>query len=269
MEQKTQFFLSIINRFGWLGNWLFFLVALIECLPFIGGFFPGGTLVSIGGFFAAQGHFNIWEIIIFATIGAVIGDFSGYSLGRWGSDWLLRQGLIKPALMSKGQDFFTKHGAKSIFWGRFIGATRAVVPFIAGASRMKSGTFLFWNVVSAIGWAAFNAGLGYFSGNIIAIIWQKWSHRLGLVAIVTAIVLVSAWVAHRHGETIIQYFKNHSLRFKDKLTSTSRFNKLAAKEPIVEDFFSSPFAAERIYATSLIISILAASYILAEILDLF
>ena len=79
---------NLLIQFAWLGDWLFFTLAFIESAPFIGVFIPGATLVSVGGFLASQGLLSTWHIIIFATIGAIIGDFFSYSLGRWGGAWI-------------------------------------------------------------------------------------------------------------------------------------------------------------------------------------
>ena len=91
--------LNLLKEFAWLGNWLFFTLAFIESAPFVGMFIPGATLISVGGFLASQDVLNTWDIIIFATVGAIIGDFFSYSLGRWGGTWIKDKKIktIKPA----------------------------------------------------------------------------------------------------------------------------------------------------------------------------
>ena len=122
----------LLIKFAWLGDWLFLVLAFIESAPVIGVFIPGATLISVGGFLASQGILNVWDIIIFASVGAILGDFFSYSLGRWGGEWIKRKKLINRTLIHHGEKFFAKYGNKSIFWGRFFGPIRALITFIAG-----------------------------------------------------------------------------------------------------------------------------------------
>lgn len=268
MDNKTDFFLSLLAKFGWLGNWLFLFIALIECIPIAGGFFPGGTLISIASFFAAQGYFNIWDVIIFATIGAVIGDYSGYALGRWGSGWLIKKNIIKPGLIDKGEDFFKRHGNKSIFWGRFIGATRAVIPFVAGTSRMKPRSFFLWNAIGSIFWAFFNAGLGYFSGNIIAVIIQKGSNRLAIIVGIILFILAVYWLFHKKRESIRDYFAKKSQEFTKKVFARNEVKKLTDRQPVITELFQTQASQQLIFAEFLAAIVLLLLYILALILDM-
>lgn len=269
MDKKTDFFLAILNRFGWLGNWLFFLIALTECIPIVGSIFPGGTLISIAAFFAAHGYFNVWDIFAFAIVGAIIGDYSGYSLGRWGSDWLVKKNLIKQETIDKGEDFFRRHGNKSIFWGRFIGATRAIVPFVAGTSKMKARSFFFWNSLSALGWAVYNVGLGYFSGNIIAIIIKKGSSRFFMLIGLALIALAAYWLIKKKGQSIWVFFVKKSEWFMEKIFSTRWFKRIESRYPVTDELLQSQISQEKVFASILGIAILIILYVLVIILDFF
>jgi len=267
MHHGLNLFLSILGKFGWLGNWLFLLIALAECVPFVGSIFPGGTLIVVGGFFAGQGYFSAWNIMIYATIGAIIGDYSGYSLGRWGGDWLIRKQIIKPELIVQGETFFKKYGAPSIVWGRFIGATRAVVPFIAGSTKMKQRYFLFWNIIGAVVWSAAHVLLGYFSGNIIAIVIKKWSHRLSLILSITLVVAFFYWLIKKHHQNIWRYFKKQSARFTEALFASRWFKWLDERYPVISEFFQTRVSQERIFGGFLVAIILVILYILTIALD--
>lgn len=269
MEQGINFFLAIFGRFDWLGNWLFLFISLAECVPFIGAFFPGGTLISIGAFFAAQGFFNIWGLIIFSVIGAIIGDYIGYAAGRWGGKWLEKKGIVKTAWLMKGEEFFQKYGTRSLLWGRFIGATRAAMPFIAGISKMKQGTFLFWNVISTLLWAVWSIGLGYFSGNLIAVIIEKWSHKLTAALPLLAIAALIYLIIKKHGESYWQYFKHSSFTFMDKITAKAWFQTLSQRQPAIPEIVSAKKSQEQIYAGFLTLLSLLIIYLLALIFDLF
>jgi len=269
MEHGLNFFLALSGRFGWLGNWLFFFIALTECVPFAGAVFPGGTLVSIGSFMAAQGLFNIWGLIIFAILGAIAGDWGGYALGRWGGQWLEDRGIIKRAWLAKGEEFFKKYGTKSILWGRFVGATRAVVPFVAGASKMNQRTFLLWNVLSALLWAAWNVGLGYFSGNIIAIIIKKWSYHLGGAISILAVIALIYLTVKKHGESYWQYFKYSSLVFMEKIATSNLFQSVSRRQPAIPEIIEGKSNQEIIFGWFLTLISLIIIYFIVIILDLF
>ncbi len=258
----------LLNRFSWLGNGLFLAIALVECIPFLGSIIPGGTLIFIAGILSAQGYFNVWDVLIFATIGALIGDYSGYSLGRWGGNWLRRKNIIKKELITKGESFFNKYGAPSIFWGRFIGATRAIVPFIAGSTRLRPWTFFSWNLAGAIGWAFSHVFLGYFSGNIIAIVIRKWSGRLSIILIVALSAFLIYWLLRKKGQSIWDYFVKQSDRFTDKLFSFSIFKKIENRYPVTEEILQTRTSRERIFGGVLGAVILILLYVLVFILDL-
>ncbi len=269
MDKKTQFFLSILERFGWLGNWLFLFIALTECVPFFGSIFPGGTLIFIAGVLAAQGYFNVWDVLIFAGIGALIGDYMGYSLGRWGGNWLRRKNIIKAELIKKGEDFFNHYGPPSIFWGRFIGATRAIVPFIAGSTRMNPWVFFGWNLAGSIGWAFSHVFLGYFSGNIIAIVIKKWSGRLSWILLIVLISLFLYWFIKKHHQHIGLMYLKLSLKFTNFLYSRTWFKKSATRQPVITEFFQNQISQEKIFGAFIASIILILLYFLVIILDFF
>lgn len=269
MNTNNQLFTSIIAKFGWLGNSLFFFIAFIECIPLIGGFFPGGTLITIGGFLAAQGYFNVWNVLIFSILGAIIGDYIGFSLGRYGRSWLLKKKLLKTEFLTKGDSFFHNYGPMSIFWGRFIGAIRAIVPFIAGSSKMKAKSFLFWNISGAIGWAIYNVGVGYFAGNLLASIIEKASHELWLVLLIAVSLGIVYWIVKKHGQSLWEYFKFESAIFTKKLFAQSWYQSLSRRYPIISEFFENKVSQEKIYGGTMGIIILVTLYIIALISDWF
>ena len=269
MNHKIAYFLTILAKFGWLGNWLFLFIALTECIPFIGSIFPGGTLIFIAGFLAAQGYFHVGDVIIFAALGALIGDYSGYALGRWGGNWVRSKKIIKEEWIIKGENFFNKYGASSIFWGRFIGATRAIVPFIAGSTRMKPRVFFSWNLFGAIGWALAHVLLGYFSGNIITVVIHKWSHRLSLIVLIAAIIFILYWIIRKNHQNIWLYYVKTSQQFSKKLSSYAWYNKITGVYPVTGEFFQTQISQEKIFGGFLSAVFLIILYILVFVLDLF
>jgi len=269
MDKKIEFFLAILAKFGWMGNWLFLFIAAVECIPFLGAVIPGGTLIFIAGFLAAHGYFNVYDVLIFATIGALIGDYSGYALGRYGGNWLRKKNVIKAELITKGEVFFNKYGAPSIFWGRFIGATRAIVPFIAGSARINQRVFFFWNFLGAIGWALSHVLLGYFSGNIVAIVIKKWSYRLSWILLAVAVFLFFYWLMRKHHQNIGRYYVRTSEKFTEKIFTHVWLQKLTGQYPITGELFQNKINPNKVFGIFLISLTLIILYILVLVLDLF
>jgi undecaprenyl-diphosphatase len=269
MNDGLNFFLPFFAKFSWLGNWLFLLIALIECVPFAGVFIPGGTLIMIGGLLASRGYFNPLNLIIFASLGAIIGDYLGYCSGRWGGNWLESKNIIKKETLEKGLIFFVKYGNKSIFWGRFIGATRAIMPFTAGASKMKTGPFLLWASISSIVFISFNVLLGYFSGSLIGAIIQKWSSQLGLLIFLLVVAGLAYWLIRKHGENVWEYFKKQSRIFTDKLMASRWFKYLDERYPAIDELPQPERNKEFIYGFFLWVILLSTIYLTALILNLF
>lgn len=263
------YFLKILNHFSWLGNGIFLILAFIESAPFIGVFIPGATLISVGGFLASQNYFNVWNIVMFAALGAILGDFSSYFLGRWGSQWLKNKKLINANILKKGEAFFERYGNKSVFWGRFFGPIRAVIPFIAGLAKMKQRSFLFWNISSAIIWALLNVFLGYFSGTIFVFIFKKWSLRLIVIFLILTIIISFIWLVKKKHQRIVDYFKSLSKSFVDYLKMSKIFKKLSGRYHLINDFFQEEnHAEEKIFTTAIIIIILIIVFTLNLIFDL-
>lgn len=132
--------ISLLSQLGQWGYALLFVAAALECAAFLGLIVPGESLVLVAGFFATQGVFDLRAVMIVVALGAAVGDSIGYELGRHlGRPWLEHHGGrfgVTPARIDRAEEFFARHGGKAVFLGRFVGFARALVPFIAGSSRM-------------------------------------------------------------------------------------------------------------------------------------
>lgn len=262
--------LNLLKEFAWLGNWFFFALAFIESAPFIGVFIPGATLISVGGFLAYEGFLNTWDIIIYSTLGAIFGDFFSYSLGRFGGNLIKKKKEKNYSLLRQGEAFFLQYGNKSVFWGRFFGPIRAIIPFIAGLSEMKYKPFIFWNILSAFCWATLNVLLGYFSGTIIVTIFKKWSNDLSLIIFIIIIIIIIYWIIKKKNQSIKDSFRASSFAFINKLQTYSWFVKIKTRYSFINTFFSeSKNPAEKIFGSVLSFTFLITIYLLTIILDIF
>lgn len=139
----------------YLAGLMTYLVSFLECLVMIGFLVPGTVFMTAIGALIGIGILPFTPIVLWAIAGAITGDVLSFWMGRHyhhytKNFWLFRR---YPQLLRKGEAFFDKHGGKSIFFGRFIGPIRAILPFIAGMVRMPWRQFLIADVISAIAWA--------------------------------------------------------------------------------------------------------------------
>lgn len=138
-----------------VGELFAFLVAFTESLPIIGTVIPGSVTMTAVGFLIGTGALPGLFTLLIAAIGALLGDAIGFGSGYWFNDgvrniWPFRK---HPKILSLGENFFRKHGGKSIFIGRFVGPARSTIPLVAGL--LKLSWFRFWIAAlpSAILWA--------------------------------------------------------------------------------------------------------------------
>ena len=151
-----------------LGQWAYLLVAFMamaETAAFIGFVAPGEFTIILGGVLAGEGTLSIQLLIGIAWVSCVIGDGIGFYLGhRLGREFILKHGpkvRLKQETFAKVEEFFRKHGGKTILIGRWLGLIRPLMPFTAGASGMSYRRFLPYDVVGAGLWATTWCLLGY------------------------------------------------------------------------------------------------------------
>jgi membrane protein DedA with SNARE-associated domain len=147
-------------------------VALIVGLESMGIPLPGETILVLAAVYAARhAELNIWLVGAAAASGAIIGDNIGYGLGRvFGYSFLRRYGhLIKlsEGRIKLGRYLFFRHGAKVVFFGRFIAFLRVFAAFLAGANGMNWKTFLAANAAGGVVWASAFASGGFILGTAI------------------------------------------------------------------------------------------------------
>lgn len=136
-----------------------FLVAFGESLCFASIVWPGwAILVGFSGALAASGVSPnvLFPMVIAAGLGGAFGYALSYWIGAYFKDSIPNIWPFKkdPTLIPRGEEFFNKYGAWSVFLGHFVGPVRAVIPVVAGMFRMPQLPFQIANSVSAFVWAA-------------------------------------------------------------------------------------------------------------------
>src|SRR6184192_3701065 len=157
-----------------LDNFGYAAVALFVMIESSGIPFPGETMLLLASFTAGadpQHRLFIPLVIVFAALGAIIGDNLGYYVGRTGGRaFVLRFGkylFLNQEHLDRAEKFFEKHGDKTVFFGRFIAVLRAWAAFLAGVNHMRWRNFLFYNAAGGIVWATIFGTLGYIAGRFL------------------------------------------------------------------------------------------------------
>lgn len=149
-------------------------IAAIVGLESAGLPLPGETTLLAASYLAATGHLSLPLVIGSAALGAVVGDSLGYAIGRKGGRrFLERRGKwlgVTPEKLAKADRYFVRHGAKTVFFGRFVAFLRILAGPLAGASKMPYRRFLAANVAGAVTWATTMGTLAYYFGKPVAAI---------------------------------------------------------------------------------------------------
>lgn len=192
---------TIINHLlifsGWSALLLVFALPALESSVFLGFVIPGETAVVVGGFLAYEHRVSFPGVLAAAILGAVVGDTIGFWVGeRWGDALLSRlpKRFIKPEHVLQGKQMINRLGGRAVFAGRWVSVLRALVPGLCGTSGMRYATFVLWNALGGVTWAAAYSLLGYLAGSA----WQRVEHYtsvasyvlLGLVALAIAGVVL-------------------------------------------------------------------------------
>ncbi len=134
----------------------------------IGFFLPGDTLLFGAGLAASQGEISIFWLCLAVTIAAIAGDNVGYSIGHRTGNKVFNKddGIIfRKDHITQAQDFYKKHGGKTIILARFTPIVRTFAPVVAGMGSMSRARFMAFNVVGGILWGTGMPLLGYWFGS--------------------------------------------------------------------------------------------------------
>ena len=176
MEDLVQPTLAFISAHAGWAFAVMFVFAFGESFAFLSLLFPGTSLLIAAGALLATGSLHYFSVLAGAILGAVLGDQVSYWIGRWFGPAIARVWPFtrNPDLLPSGIRFFARYGGLSVFFGRFFGPMRAVIPLAAGVMRMPNGRFWIANVGSALIWAP----MLLIAGDVVGAIGES-SRRLG------------------------------------------------------------------------------------------
>ena len=145
----------LINLTTWITNhpnlagFAIFASSFAESLAFVGLIIPGAALMMTAGALITTGALPFWTTMVWAVCGAVLGDGLSFWLGHHFKGRIRSFSLFAryPNMLARGEEFFHRHGGKSVFFGRFVGPVRPVIPIIAGMLGMGHSRFTVYNIL--------------------------------------------------------------------------------------------------------------------------
>jgi membrane-associated protein len=171
------------------------LIVFAETGLMVGFFLPGDSLLVTAGLFAAKGDLNLVWLNVLVMAAAVIGDATGYYIGRRAGEALYNRPnslLFRREHLIRTHEFYERHGGKTIVIARFVPIIRTFAPVVAGAAQMRYRDFALYNILGGIGWVASMTLTGYFLGRAIPDL-EKQIHLV--VAVVIFLSLLPAIIA--------------------------------------------------------------------------
>ena len=185
---------------GWLGYGLLFGVIFAETGLLTGFFLPGDSLLFTVGVVVGAGKLNFWIINLALMAAVILGDSTGYLLGRRTGDLIFSKPdtrFFKKKYVLRTQAFYTKYGGRTMIYAKFVPIVRTFAPFMAGVGKMSYLRFLSYDVVGGVGWVGSMTALGYYLGSF-SLVRQHFEKIIILIILVSVLpVLREAWMARR------------------------------------------------------------------------
>lgn len=178
--------ISIMNEFGYFG--IMFLIAIENIFPPI----PSEVILTFGGFMTSISNLHVIGVILFATLGSVIGAIVLFAIGyiikpeklmqivdgKWGKRLHLKSKDIQHA-----QDWFLKHGNSTVFFCRFVPILRSMISIPAGMAQMRFTPFLFLTTLGSLIWNIVLVYAGKLAGD-------HWETIVGYVSAYSKVALL-------------------------------------------------------------------------------
>jgi membrane-associated protein len=171
-------YMDPLNLIGYFGAWA--LVGILVVVFVESGvlfpILPGDSLLFVAGMLAAghaaQGaaaetNFQLWQLLVFIPLAAILGGQVGYWIGRSIGTSMFKPNarFLKQKYLDEAHLVFEQRGPFAIVLARFVPIVRTLAPITAGAARMNYGAFAFWNILGAVIWGVGLVLLGFWLGS--------------------------------------------------------------------------------------------------------
>jgi membrane-associated protein len=179
---------------------LYGMIAIVfsETGLMVGFFLPGDSLLVTAGIFAARGDLNIWTLIPCLIVAAIVGNGTGYFIGKKAGHALYSRPnslLFRREHLVRTHEFYERHGGKTIILAQFMPIVRTFAPVVAGAADMTYRRFATFNVVGAVLWITSMCLTGFFLGRVVGqeTLEQKLHLVVGGVIFLSLLPAIIGW----------------------------------------------------------------------------
>ena len=195
--------MSDLHQF--VGHWGYAAIFVVVVLGNVGLPVPEETILALAGYLVWRGKLRLSLVLVVGIVSAVVGDNIGYWLGREvGRPLIYRYARIKrisDRVMPPAERFFHKHGGKAVFFARFFGGVRVTGAWMAGITRMSWWTFLLWNALGGIVWAAVVGLVSFYAGKAVADAITRYGVYGGIaIGVLIVLVIATVHVVRRRAE---------------------------------------------------------------------
>lgn len=197
------FVVSIVEQSGYFG------IALLMFAENVFPPIPSELIMPLAGFVAARGDLNPVGIVLAGSVGSLAGAVFWYQIGRMlGAArlkrWAAKHGrwlTLAPAEIEQSQDWFKRHGAMAVFFGRLLPAVRTLISVPAGVAGMRWTPFLLYSCAGTVLWTTLLAAAGYVLEGQYKVV----GDYVNPVSNVVVVVLV-AWYIYR----VVTFKRKHA-----------------------------------------------------------
>ena len=198
---------KIVQSVGLIG---LLVIVFAESGILIGFFLPGDSLLFAAGLVTAGitvndkewtlANGNVVLVAVLVALAAIAGDQVGYAFGKKVGPSLFKRPqsrLFKPEYVEKAEEFFAKHGSKSIVLARFVPIVRTFTPVVAGVSKMHYRTFVKFNIIGGVLWGAGFIFLGYWLGSAFPAIGKNIEYAIIVIIVLSLIPIAIEYYRHK------------------------------------------------------------------------
>ena len=190
----------ILSAPSWIVLLVVGLVVFAEDALFVGFVLPGETAAVLGGVAAHTGHVPLPAVFAVVIVAAVVGDTVGYEVGKYFGPRILGSRLFDKRRegLDRAQAFLRRRGGWAVFLGRWTAFFRAVMPALAGTSKMHYPRFLAFNAAGGILWGVAVVSIGYLAGASYATVESTFGRYAAFGVLGIVVVAVVAWQVREH-----------------------------------------------------------------------
>jgi membrane-associated protein len=183
----------------WAGTVGMMLIIFCETGLLVGLFLPGDSLLVTAGLLGAtrpEFGIHVWSLGVLLVLSAIVGDSVGYHIGKFTGPKLFTRedGLIfKRKYLKKANDFYLKHGGKTVMIARFVPIVRTFAPVLAGVGAMPYSRFVAFSVSGSLLWIWSMLMIGYGLGKTIPGVAQHVEKLILVVILLSVMPGVISW----------------------------------------------------------------------------